>query len=125
MMKAPTFDFANLSARLRQGVDSAVPLFLRGRVVQVVGTIIHAYAPGAKVGELCSLRNPWEEATILAEVVGFSKNLVLLTPLGELAGISSTTEVIPLGEIHKVPVGRSLLGRVLDGLGNPSDGKGE
>jgi type III secretion protein N (ATPase) len=125
MMPAPQFDFANISARLRQGVDSAVPLFLRGRVVQVVGTIIHAFAPGAKVGEICSLRNPWEDRTVLAEVVGFSKNLVLLTPLGELLGISSSTEVIPLGEVHRVPVGKSLLGRVLDGLGNPSDGKGD
>lgn len=125
MTESPQFDFESLTARLKAGMDSAVPLTMRGRVVQVVGTIIHAFAPGAKVGELCSLRNPWDETSILAEVVGFSKNLVLLTPLGELIGISSSTEVIPLGEVHKVPVGRSLLGRVLDGLGNPSDGKGD
>lgn len=125
MTEPPQFDFESLTARLKAGMDYAVPLTMRGRVVQVVGTIIHAFAPGAKVGELCSLRNPWDETSILAEVVGFSKNLVLLTPLGELIGISSSTEVIPLGEVHKVPVGRSLLGRVLDGLGNPSDGKGD
>nr|WP_304949506.1 type III secretion system ATPase SctN [Verrucomicrobium spinosum] len=55
---------------------------------------------------------------------GFAKNLVLLTPLGELEGISSSTEVTPTGEVHRVPVGPAMLGRVLDGLGNPSDGKG-
>lgn len=49
---------------------------------------------------------------------------MLLTPLGELEGISSSTEVTPTGEVHRVPVGPAMLGRVLDGLGNPSDGKG-
>lgn len=123
-MNAESLDFESLTTRLRRGIDSVPPLTLRGRVVQVTGTIIKAFAPGAKIGELCNLKNPWQDEGILAEVVGFSKNLALLTPLGELIGISSSTEVIPTGEIHKVPVGREMLGRVLDGLGNPSDGKG-
>ncbi|MBL9205793.1 MAG: type III secretion system ATPase SctN [Opitutaceae bacterium] len=106
------------------GVDRAEPLAVRGRVQQVVGTIVRAYAPGAKIGELCALRNPWEDHQIMAEVVGFSQNLALLTPLGELVGASGSTEVIPLGEVHKVPVGPGLLGRVLDGLGRPLDRKG-
>jgi type III secretion protein N (ATPase) len=93
-------------------------------VQQVVGTIVRAHAPGAKIGELCALRNPWEEHQIMAEVVGFSQNLALLTPLGELVGASGATEVIPLGEVHRVPVGPGLLGRVLDGLGRPLDQKG-
>jgi ATP synthase in type III secretion protein N len=124
MMRPPAFDFNSVTARLQQGIDSVPPLRLRGRVVQVTGTILRAYAPGAKIGELVQLRKPWEEEGMLAEVVGFSKNLALLTPLGEMLGISSTTEVIPTGEIHTVPVGKEMLGRVLDGLGNPSDGKG-
>ena len=124
MMRPPAFDFNSVTTRLQQGIDSVPPLRLRGRVVQVTGTILRAYAPGAKIGELVQLRKPWEEEGMLAEVVGFSKNLALLTPLGEMLGISSTTEVIPTGEIHTVPVGTEMLGRVLDGLGNPSDGKG-
>ncbi len=123
-MSPPAHDFESLTTRLRRGIDSVPPLALRGRVVQVTGTIIKAYAPGAKIGELCKLKNPWEEEGILAEVVGFSKNQALLTPLGELIGISSSTEVTPTGEIHRVPVGQDMLGRVLDGLGAPSDGKG-
>ncbi|TDU70698.1 type III secretion system FliI/YscN family ATPase [Prosthecobacter fusiformis] len=123
-MNLPTFDFNSLTTRLQHGMDSVQPLSLRGRVTQVTGTILKAYAPGAKIGELCRLKNPWEDEGILGEVVGFSKNLALITPLGELMGISSTTEVIPTGEIHQVPVGKEMLGRVLDGLGNPSDGKG-
>lgn len=123
-MKAPTFDSDAFAARLSLGVDRAEPLAVRGRVQQVVGTIVRAYAPGAKIGELCALRNPWEDHQIMAEVVGFSQNLALLTPLGELVGASGSTEVIPLGEVHKVPVGPGLLGRVLDGLGRPLDRKG-
>lgn len=124
MTMRPTMDFEALNRRLMRGVETARPLVPRGRVVQVVGTIIQAYAPGVKIGELCHLRNPWQEHGLMAEVVGFAKNLVLLTPLGELEGISSSTEVTPTGEVHRVPVGPAMLGRVLDGLGNPSDGKG-
>ncbi|WP_304944974.1 type III secretion system ATPase SctN [Verrucomicrobium sp. BvORR034] len=124
MTLRPTMDFEALNRRLMRGVETARPLVPRGRVVQVVGTIIQAYAPGVKIGELCHLRNPWQEHGLMAEVVGFAKNLVLLTPLGELEGISSSTEVTPTGEVHRVPVGPAMLGRVLDGLGNPSDGKG-
>jgi ATP synthase in type III secretion protein N len=123
-MISPALDFTTFADRLHRGVEQAEPLTVRGRVQQVVGTIVKAYAPGAKIGELCALRNPWEEQQILAEVVGFSQQLALLTPLGELVGASSSTEVIPLGEVHKVPVGPGLLGRVLDGLGRPLDGKG-
>lgn len=124
MSTTPTFDFDSVTSRLRQGVESLPPLSLRGRVMQVTGTMLKAYAPGAKIGELCELKNPWDEKGMLGEVVGFSKNLALISPLGEMLGVSSTTEVIPTGEIHKVPVGKGMLGRVLDGLGNPTDGKG-
>lgn len=120
----PVMDYEALNRRLMLGVESARPLVPRGRVVQVVGTIIQAFAPGVKIGELCELRNPWQDEKLMAEVVGFAKNLVLLTPLGELEGISSSTEVTPTGEVHRVPVGPNMLGRVLDGLGRPSDGKG-
>jgi type III secretion protein N (ATPase) len=92
-------------------MDSVPPLSLRGRVTQVTGTILRAYAPGAKIGELVRLKNPWEDEGILGEVVGFQKNLAIITPLGEMLGLSSTTEVIPTGEIHKVPVGSDMLGR--------------
>jgi type III secretion protein N (ATPase) len=123
-MTSPLINSEIFSAKLRQGIATAQPLAVRGRVVQVLGTIVRAHAPGAKIGELCALRNPWQETQILAEVVGFSQNLALLTPLGEIVGASSYTEVIPLGEVHRVPVGPGLLGRVLDGLGQPIDGAG-
>ena len=55
-------------------------------------------------------------------MVGFVRNVALLSPLGSCQGVSPATEVIPTGEILSVPVGEELLGRVLDGLGQPIDG---
>lgn len=67
-------------------MQSTASVEVRGRVEQVVGTIIRAVVPGVKVGELCILRNPWEDWTLRAEVVGFVKQVALLTPLGDFAG---------------------------------------
>ena len=96
-------------------------LVTKGKVLQVVGSMIKAYVPGVKIGELCTLHNPNDQSDALAEVVGFVQDAALLTPLGEVNGISSSTQVIPSGRTHSVPVGMGLLGRVLDGLGNVSD----
>lgn len=114
--------FEYIGALLKDAVQSTNPVEIKGRVEQVVGTIIRAIVPGVKVGELCILRNPWENWELKAEVVGFIKQVALLTPLGDLQGISPATEVIPTGTIHSVPVGECLLGRVLNGLGDPIDG---
>lgn len=113
----------NLADLLDRGVRDANLVEVKGRVLQVVGTIIKASVPGVKIGELCHLKTPWEKEELMAEVVGFSKQAALLTPLGELTGISSSTEVLPTGQTHMVPVGEELIGRVLDGLGNPIDTK--
>ena len=98
-------------------------LRIKGRVTQVIGTIIKAVVPTVKVGEVCILRNPGEDFEMRAEVVGFVKDAALLTPIGDMFGISGTTEVIPTGRAHMVAVGPGLLGRVLDGLGHPLDEK--
>lgn len=102
-------------------LDEAPALRIKGRVIQVVGTIIKAVVPRVKVGEICLLRNPGENFEMKAEVVGFVRNAAILTPLGEIQGLSGATEVIPTGQPHRVGVGPELLGRVLDGLGHPID----
>ena len=116
---AGPFDF--ITEVLNRGVEDAQPIEVKGRVIQVVGTIIRASVPGVKVGEICLLRNPWEDFEVAAEVVGFTRDAVLLTSLGQMLGISPSTEVIPTRRVHMVPVGGELLGRVLDGLGRPLD----
>jgi type III secretion protein N (ATPase) len=104
-----------------QAIEQATPITVRGRVLQVVGTIIRAAAPGARIGDLCLLRNPEDEYELPAEVVGLTKDAAILTPLGDLTGVSTLTEVIPTGKPHAAPAGRALLGRVLDGMGRPLD----
>lgn len=117
--------FGYITDALDAALDAARTIEVRGRVTQVVGTIIKAVVPGVKIGELCVLRNPWEEQwQLLTEVVGFSKEAALLTPLGDMQGVSSATEVIPTGGLHSVAVGPDMLGRVLDGIGQPLDGHG-
>lgn len=106
---------------VEEAIEAALPLAIKGRVTQVVGTIIKAAVPQVKIGELCLLQNPGETRSSQAEVVGFAKDAALLTPLGDMFGISSNTEVIPTGRMQQVAVGAGLLGRVLDGLGNPLD----
>lgn len=101
---------------------SAEVLEVRGRVKEVIGTIIRATAPFARMGELCLLQTPGFTSQLEAEVVGFSGDDVLLSPIGELHGISSTTTVSYTGEAHRVAVGPGLLGRILDGFGRPIDG---
>ncbi len=106
---------------LRGAVADVNTIEIRGRVDQVVGTIIHATVPEVKVGELCILQNPGSDWMLRAEVVGFSRNVALLTPLGDIEGISYHTEVIPTGHVLSVPVGPELLGRVLNGIGEVAD----
>ena len=113
--------FGYITKVLERAVEDALVVEAKGKVVQVVGTIIKAAVPGVKIGEICILRNPWEEMETQAEVVGFTKEAVLLSALGPMVGISAQTEVIPTRQVHMVPVGNSLLGRVVDGLGHPLD----
>ena len=110
-----------IATLLRGAVGQASTVKMRGRVVQVVGTIVKAVVPSVKIGEVCILRNPADGSETQAEVVAFSKGSALLMPATGTQGISGDTEVLPTGKEQLVPVGRALLGRVLDGLGNPLD----
>lgn len=114
-----SFDY--ITEMLALALDDSPTLSIKGRVTQVTGTIIKAVVPTVKVGEVCLLRNPGETTEMKAEVVGFQRDAALLTPIGDMIGISSATEVTPTGRMHMVPVGPGLLGRVLDGLGRPLD----
>ena len=112
-----------LVAELEQAFGRVTPAAMRGRVSRAVGMLIDATGIQAHVGELCELKTPGEPP-LLAEVVGFAQQTALLTPLGPTTGISTLTEVVPSGRGHVCPVGAGLLGRVLDALGTPMDGRG-
>lgn len=96
---------------------------ISGRVKHVVGLLVESVGPSVHIGELCYIYNKQNQA-VPCEVVGFKDEKVLLMPLGEIALIAPGSEVFPTGEVHLVPVSRALVGRVVDGLGQPIDGKG-
>ena len=96
----------------------------KGSVVQVVGLVLEALLQGVEIGELCFIRSADRKRTYPCEVVGFRARRVLLMPLANLEGIGAGAEVIATGKQVSVKCGPGLLGRVLDGLGNPIDGKG-
>jgi type III secretion protein N (ATPase) len=116
-----THHFNYITDMLQTALAQAHVVRVRGRVVQVTGTIIRAVVPAVKIGEICELQNPGDDRSMKAEVVGFSQGSALLMPMGDMQGISGETEVIPSGHVHMVPVGNALLGRVLDGMGDPID----
>lgn len=93
-----------------------------GKVKKVVGLTIEVEGIKAFVGEVCKIYIS-DEKILDAEVVGFRDNTVLLMPLGELTGVASGAKVEPTGKTLNVKVGDELLGRVLDGIGKPIDGK--
>lgn len=93
-----------------------------GRVFRVVGLTIESKGPGGKLGEMCHIYPIDSNKPILAEVVGFRDENVILMPYGEMDGIGSGSLVVATGKGLQVRVGEGLLGRVLDGIGNPIDG---
>lgn len=97
---------------------------LSGRVTHVIGMLIESIGPEVFMGEICYVYGR-KGALIPCEVVGFKEQKVLLMALGEMAQIAPGSEVWPKDEVHNVPVAPSLVGRILDALGRPIDGKGE
>ena len=94
---------------------------VRGRVTELTGLIIKAAVPGVRIGEMVEIVNP--DRTLNAEVVGFRDKEVLLMPMGSAEGVGPDSEVIPSGKPFEIMCGVGLLGRVLDGLGRPADGR--
>lgn len=111
--------------KFTQAIDDCEPIKLSGKITQVIGLVIESRGPNVSMGELCYVKSRHEDIPpIPAEVVGFREGLVLLMPIGEMVGIGPGCEVVSAQKTLRVKVGPQLLGRVLDGLGNPIDGKG-
>lgn len=116
--------FKRFVSALEQELKHEDILSRTGRVVEVVGTMIRVSGLDAKVGELCELRDIRGRLLQRAEVVGFNKNGALLSPFGAMTGVSEGTQVVGTGRPLSVRVGPGLLGRVINGLGDPIDGMG-
>jgi type III secretion protein N (ATPase) len=121
-MSAPDVKSGSM-ARREPRIASAKTVARWGRVTAVTGTILRARVPDVRMGEHCIIRRDSAE-DLVAEVVGFDEEGVLMMPLGNLQAVSPSSKVIPTGKETTIPCGPSVKGRVLDALGRPIDGKG-
>jgi type III secretion protein N (ATPase) len=101
------------------GLDELELTTINGRITEIVGMLIKAIVPGVKIGEVCLVKRAGEP--LRTEVVGFTREEVLLSPLGEMTGVGPSSEVIPTHLPLHIKVGPQLLGRILNGLGEPLD----
>ncbi len=124
----PAVDHARLAARLERyqarlaAADKSITV--QGSLVRTVGLVLEARGIHVAIGERCFVES--ESGRLLsAEVVGFDGGRVLLMAEGHANGLAPGARVIPAGRTMEVPVGPELLGRVIDGSGQPIDGKGQ
>jgi len=108
--------------RYRAAVTEADTHRRHGRVTNLIGLVIEVTGLRAEVGELVTISAGRNRPPVPAEVVGFREGRTLLMPLGEMHGIGPGRRVEATGNSFRVRVGDGLLGRVLDGLGQPIDG---
>lgn len=117
-------------ARRLEGYSDAVSLpsqpILEGRLLRMVGLTLEAEGLRAAVGNRCLVINDdsYHPVQVEAEVMGFSGGKIYLMPVGSLAGIAPGARVVPLPDAGRLPMGMSMLGRVLDGAGRALDSKG-
>ena len=100
-----------------------------GKIEKVVGLTVESTGPDVNIGDLCYIYPTRAEKMlgggIKAEVIGINDEKVLLMPFEEVHGVGPKSIVESTGETLKIPVGEALMGRIIDGFGNPMDGKGE
>ena len=105
-------------------LDSLETVGRLGRVTKVVGLVIEARGLEANIGSVCAVHTGDAGHTVMAEVLGFRDETMLLMPLNECHGLGPGCPVEAMEPRAVIPVGAGLLGRVVDGMGNPIDGRG-
>ena len=115
------FDFSKY-LKLAEDIE---PILYIGHVTAVNGLEIESVGPRSVIGEMCTIRLPGSQKKLMAEVVALDGTTVKLTAYGDTKGLEVGCEVVASGEVLRVPVGPSLLGRVIDATGKPCDGLGE
>ena len=117
-------DVSRLNERLNncQNFVHAHKVSVAGRLVRVVGLTLEAVGVKAAVGSQCLVETA--QGDLIAEIVGFSKEITFLMPEQSLQGVLPGARVVPLATKARLPFSMDLLGRVVDGVGKPLDGKG-
>jgi len=108
---------------LRSRIEATVPVVRMGEVIQVTGLVIESIGPNVSLGDICEISSP-RLSGLQAEVVGFRDHRVLLMPLGEMQDIHAGCQVAATGRAAGINVSEALIGRIIDGIGRPIDGKG-
>ena len=107
--------------RVDQALGKAAPLPVEGRVTRIAGLLVEAVLPRAAVGAGVVIEG--DNGPVLAEVVGFAGVRVLLMPVGEVQGLRESALVRIVPNSNSIPVGDGLLGRVVDPMMTPLDGR--
>ncbi len=117
-------ELENKISRFKEVIAHGNFMEMSGVVKKVVGMTVESKGPLVKMGDICKIYPHGVEEAVLAEVVGFRDQSVILMPFGDVSGIGAGNRVVATGVEYKVPVGSNLRGRVLDALGRPMDNKG-
>jgi len=109
--------------KYQEALRSCQPVKMEGKIVKVAGIVAQANGPGMSVGSLCCIKNSCGQS-MQAEVIGFNDKRVIVMPFGEMRGIEPGSRIVDINKNPSIKVGEAYLGRIVDGLGNPIDGKG-
>ena len=126
MSKPERISFARRLAGYGAAVTLPAAPVVEGRLIRMVGLTLEAEGLQAQVGSRCVVINetPQGEDRVEAEVMGFAGSKVYLMPVDRMQGLQPGARVVPSAGGGKLPMGNAMLGRVLDGIGRPLDGKG-
>lgn len=109
--------------KYQDALKSCQPIKMEGKIVKVAGIVAQANGPGMSIGSLCSIKNVGGQS-MQAEVIGFNDKTVIVMPFGEMRGIEPGSRIVDINKNPTVKVGEAYLNRIVDGLGQPIDGKG-
>lgn len=119
-MNEPVINLSRYEAILKR----MNPIRVNGKVSEIIGLMVQGNGPAASIGEVCGILPVNSEVPVEAEVVGFKNGRVLLMPLESIQGLGPGCKILSMGHKAGIGVGKGLLGRVINGLGNPIDNKG-
>ena len=111
-------------SRYIQQVPRIETMPMSGRVIRTVGLLIESQGPRVRVGSMCDVLSNDGSPSLAVQVVGFRDGVVLAVPLGDTVGVQPGDRIVARARALDIPVGQDLLGRVVDALGRPLDGKG-
>jgi len=111
--------------KYHQALGQINPIRVNGKISEIIGLVVEGTGPAASIGEICGIYSSAENSKpVIAEVVGFRKGKVLLMPLESMQGLGPGCRIVAIHKQANIRVGKGLLGRVIDGLGNPIDNRG-